>query len=82
MEMTRSLITNTTLDINYVHSLVASEQLTLLLLCPYCPLLPFLIYFFSKRTNMSNVDWDTKLVVGKKAKAPVVTRKATDLNGE
>lgn len=31
---------------------------------------------------MSNVDWDAKLVVGKKAKAPVVTRKTTDLNGE
>jgi len=29
---------------------------------------------------MSNVDWDTKLVIGSKAKAPVVTRKVTDLN--
>lgn len=31
---------------------------------------------------MSNVDWDTKLVIGSKAKAPVVTRKVTDLNGK
>ena len=39
MEMTRSLITNSTLDINYVHSLVASEQLSLLLnhTVPHCP---------------------------------------------
>ncbi|KAI8998883.1 ylMBF1 [Trametes punicea] len=29
---------------------------------------------------MSNVDWDTKIVIGQKAKAPKVTRKETDLN--
>ncbi|EGN96160.1 hypothetical protein SERLA73DRAFT_185755 [Serpula lacrymans var. lacrymans S7.3] len=30
---------------------------------------------------MSNTDWDTKLVIGSKAKAPKVTRNASDLNG-
>ncbi|KAI0048220.1 ylMBF1 [Auriscalpium vulgare] len=30
---------------------------------------------------MSNVDWDSKLVIGSKAKAPKVTRAASDLNG-
>lgn len=30
---------------------------------------------------MSNVDWDTKTVIGQKAKAAKVTRNASDLNG-
>ena len=30
---------------------------------------------------MSNTDWDAKVVIGQKAKAPKVTRKETDLNG-
>ncbi|KAI0665072.1 ylMBF1 [Cubamyces menziesii] len=29
---------------------------------------------------MSNTDWDAKVVIGQKAKAPKVTRKETDLN--
>lgn len=31
---------------------------------------------------MSNTDWDTKTVIGFKAKAPKVTRNTSDLNGE
>lgn len=31
--------------------------------------------------SMSTADWDSKLVIGQKAKAPKVTRKETDLNG-
>lgn len=31
---------------------------------------------------MSNVDWDSKLVIGSKARAPTVTKKTTDLNGK
>jgi len=31
---------------------------------------------------MSNVDWDSKTVIGFKAKAPKVTRNAAELNGE
>ncbi|KIK40759.1 hypothetical protein CY34DRAFT_806875 [Suillus luteus UH-Slu-Lm8-n1] len=31
---------------------------------------------------MSNLDWDSKTVIGFKAKAPKVTRNASDLNGE
>ena len=30
---------------------------------------------------MSNVDWDSKVVIGNRAKAPKVTRNARDLNG-
>ena len=30
---------------------------------------------------MSNLDWDTKTVIGQKAKAAKVTRNASDLNG-
>ena len=30
---------------------------------------------------MSNVEWDSKTVIGNKAKAPKVTRNAADLNG-
>ena len=30
---------------------------------------------------MSNVDWDSKLVIGSKAKVPKVTRNTSDLNG-
>ncbi|KAI9067063.1 ylMBF1 [Trametes sanguinea] len=30
---------------------------------------------------MSTIDWDSKVVIGQKAKAPKVTRKETDLNG-
>jgi len=30
---------------------------------------------------MSNIDWDSKLVVGQKAKAPKVAKNAGDLNG-
>ncbi len=30
---------------------------------------------------MSNTDWDTKLVIGQKAKAPKVARNTSDLNG-
>ena len=30
---------------------------------------------------MSNTDWDSKLVVGQKARAPKVTKNAADLNG-
>jgi hypothetical protein len=29
----------------------------------------------------ANADWDSKLVVGQKAKAPKVTKNASDLNG-
>ena len=32
-------------------------------------------------STMSNVDWDSKVVIGSKAKAPKVTRNAKDLNG-
>jgi putative transcription factor len=28
-----------------------------------------------------NVDWDTKLVIGQKAKAPKVAKNSADLNG-
>lgn len=31
---------------------------------------------------MSNNDWDSKTVIGFKAKAPKVTRNVSDLNGE
>jgi len=31
--------------------------------------------------TMSNADWDTKLVVGQKTKAPKVTKNSADLNG-
>ena len=31
---------------------------------------------------MSNADWDSKTVIGFKAKAPKVTRNASDLNGK
>ncbi|KAH9946335.1 ylMBF1 [Epithele typhae] len=31
---------------------------------------------------MSNVEWDAKVVIGQKAKAPKVTRNTSDLNGE
>ena len=30
---------------------------------------------------MSNVEWDSKVVIGQKAKAPKVTRTTSDLNG-
>ena len=30
---------------------------------------------------MSNVDWDSKLVIGQKAKAAKVTKNTSDLNG-
>jgi hypothetical protein len=30
---------------------------------------------------MSNVDWDSKTVIGQKAKAAKVTKNASDLNG-
>ena len=30
---------------------------------------------------MSNVDWDSKVVIGQKAKAAKVTRNTSDLNG-
>ena len=30
---------------------------------------------------MSNLDWDSKTVIGQKAKAPKVTRNTSDLNG-
>ena len=30
---------------------------------------------------MSNVDWDSKTVIGQKGKAPKVTRNTSDLNG-
>ena len=30
---------------------------------------------------MSNVDWDSKVVIGQKAKAPKVARNTSDLNG-
>ena len=30
---------------------------------------------------MSNVEWDSKVVIGHKAKAPKVTRTTSDLNG-
>lgn len=30
---------------------------------------------------MSTNDWDSKLVIGQKAKAPKVTRNTSDLNG-
>ena len=32
-------------------------------------------------STMSNVDWDSKTVIGNKGKAPKVTRNAADLNG-
>jgi hypothetical protein len=32
-------------------------------------------------STMSNVDWDSKVVIGNRGKVPKVTRKATDLNG-
>ena len=32
-------------------------------------------------TMSNNVDWDSKVVIGSKAKAPKVTRNTTDLNG-
>jgi hypothetical protein len=32
-------------------------------------------------TLMSNNDWDSKLVIGQKAKAPKVTKNSADLNG-
>jgi putative transcription factor len=31
-------------------------------------------------STMSNVDWDSKVVIGNRGKVPKVTRKATDLN--
>lgn len=31
---------------------------------------------------MANVDWDSKVVIGNKARIPTVTKKATDLNGK
>lgn len=31
---------------------------------------------------MSNAEWDSKTVIGFKAKAPKVARNASDLNGE
>lgn len=31
---------------------------------------------------MSNVDWDSKTVIGSKAKVAKVTRNTADLNGE
>jgi len=34
----------------------------------------------SSSHTMSNADWDTKLVVGQKAKAPKVTKNSADLN--
>jgi hypothetical protein len=33
-------------------------------------------------TMSNNVDWDSKVVIGHKAKAPKVTRNAADLNGK
>jgi putative transcription factor len=30
---------------------------------------------------MSNVEWDSKTVIGQKAKAPKVAKNAADLNG-
>ena len=43
-------------------------------------------FFFSKsislRTNMSNVEWDSKLVIGSKAVRPSTVKKQSDLNGE
>ena len=30
---------------------------------------------------MSNVEWDSKTVIGQKGKAPKVTKNASDLNG-
>lgn len=46
-------------------------------------------YFLSLSTTsnstsshiMSNVDWDSKLVIGQKAKAAKVTKNTSDLNG-
>jgi hypothetical protein len=32
-------------------------------------------------TMSNNVDWDSKLVIGAKAKAPKVTKNSADLNG-
>ena len=31
---------------------------------------------------MSNIEWDSKTVIGSKAKVPKVTRNTGDLNGE
>jgi len=31
--------------------------------------------------TMSTIDWDSKTVIGQKAKAPKVTKNAADLNG-
>lgn len=31
--------------------------------------------------TMSNVEWDSKTVIGQKAKAPKVTKNSADLNG-
>ena len=45
----------------------------------------FFFYTFNAQPldtmSTGNVDWDSKLVIGKKAKAPKVTKNETDLNG-
>ena len=35
----------------------------------------------SHTMSNANADWDSKLVIGQKAKAPKVTKNASDLNG-
>ena len=49
-------------------------------LSPHFPPLFHLPHLPSSQT-MSNVDWNSKLVIGQKSKGPKVTKNAADLNG-
>ena len=41
----------------------------------------FQLSTFTPPLIMSNVEWDSKTVIGQKAKAPKVTKNSADLNG-